>query len=34
MEVGLFAPDELPEMAFAHDPAILDAWRTWRASGE
>ncbi|MEE8336645.1 MAG: NUDIX domain-containing protein [Dehalococcoidia bacterium] len=31
MEVGLFAPHELPEMAFAHDPAILDAWRAWRA---
>jgi ADP-ribose pyrophosphatase YjhB (NUDIX family) len=30
MEVGLFAPDELPEMAFVHDPAILEAWRQWR----
>lgn len=26
-EVGLFAPDELPELAFPHDPAILEAWR-------
>ncbi|MDP6605815.1 MAG: NUDIX domain-containing protein [Dehalococcoidia bacterium] len=31
METGLFAPDELPEMAFVHDTAILDAWREWRA---
>ena len=27
-EVGLFAPDELPELAFQHDPAIIEAWRT------
>ncbi|MEE8337814.1 MAG: NUDIX domain-containing protein [Dehalococcoidia bacterium] len=30
MEVGLFAPDALPELAFPHDPAILAAWREWR----
>ncbi len=30
MEVGLFAADELPELAFPHDPAILAAWRKWR----
>ncbi len=34
MEVGLFAPDELPELAFPHDPAILAAWRQWRADRE
>ena len=27
-EVGLFAPNELPELAFQHDPAIIEAWRT------
>ena len=32
IEVGLFPPHELPELAFAHDPAIVDAWR--RATGE
>ena len=32
MEVGLFAPDDLPELAFPHDPAILAAWREWRAT--
>jgi ADP-ribose pyrophosphatase YjhB (NUDIX family) len=26
-EVGLFAPDALPPLAFPHDPAIMDAWR-------
>jgi ADP-ribose pyrophosphatase YjhB (NUDIX family) len=30
-EVGLFAPEALPALAFPHDPAILDAWRAWRA---
>jgi 8-oxo-dGTP diphosphatase len=25
-EVGLFAPDEIPPLAFPHDPGILDAW--------
>ena len=27
IEVGLFPSDELPELAFAHDPAIVEAWR-------
>lgn len=26
-EVGLFAPHALPELAFPHDPAIMEAWR-------
>ena len=26
-EVGLFAPGELPDLAFRHDPAIIEAWR-------
>ncbi len=30
MEVALFPPDELPELAFPHDPSILAAWREWR----
>ncbi len=30
IEVGLFDPDELPELAFPHDPAILEAWRRGR----
>ena len=25
-EVGLFAPDALPDLAFPHDPAIMAAW--------
>ena len=32
MEVRFFPADELPEMAFLHDQAILDAWRTSRGS--
>jgi hypothetical protein len=27
-EVGLFAPDALPDLAFPHDAAIVEAWRT------
>ena len=27
LEVGLFAPDALPDMAFPHDGAIMRAWR-------
>ena len=27
LEVGLFDPDALPELAFSHDGAILKAWR-------
>ena len=30
-EVGLFAPDALPELAFPHDPAIVEAWQAWHA---
>jgi len=26
-EVGIFPPDALPDMAFPHDGAILDAWK-------
>ena len=32
-EVGYFAPDALPDLAFPHDPAILEAWHAWRAEG-
>ncbi len=27
LEVGLFAPEQMPPLAFPHDPAILEAWR-------
>ena len=27
IEVGLFPPDGLPELAFLHDTAIVEAWR-------
>jgi 8-oxo-dGTP diphosphatase len=27
-EVGWFDPDALPELAFPHDPAIVEAWRS------
>ena len=27
LEVGLFPPDALPDLAFPHDPAIIEAWR-------
>ena len=30
MEVGLFPPGALPGLAFAHDPAIVEAWRRAR----
>ena len=30
MELGLFEPAALPELAFPHDPAIIDAWRRSR----
>lgn len=30
--VGWFRADGLPEMAFPHDRAIVDAWRQWWAS--
>lgn len=29
-EVGWFAPDELPDLAFDHDPDIMRLWRKWR----
>jgi len=32
--VGWFAPDALPELAFAHDGRILAAWRTLPTAGE
>jgi 8-oxo-dGTP diphosphatase len=31
-EVGAFAADELPELAFPHDRAILAAWQGSRSS--
>lgn len=33
-EVGLFAPDALPDLAFPHDPAIMAAWIASRAARE
>ena len=30
IELGLFPANALPELAFAHDPAIVDAWRASR----
>ena len=32
LEVGFFPPDALPDLAFPHDPEIIEAWR--RARGE
>jgi mutator protein MutT len=32
VEVGWFAPDALPELAFPHDGRIVDAWRASRAA--
>lgn len=31
MEVGVYPPDALPELAFPNDDAILAAWRAYRA---
>ena len=31
-EIGWFAPDALPELAFDHDIDILAIWRSWRAA--
>ncbi len=31
-EIGWFAPDNLPPLAFAHDRQILAAWHEWRAA--
>lgn len=28
LEVGLFEPDDLPPLAFEHDDAIMEAWRS------
>lgn len=33
-EVALFDPDELPELPFIHDEAIIEAWRALRRAGE
>lgn len=33
LEVGYFAPDALPELAFPHDPAIIAEWRRTRGTG-
>ena len=33
LEVGFFAPDELPDLPFPHDPAIIEAWRRARGDG-
>ena len=30
LEVGLFPPGGLPDLAFAHDPAVVEAWRRAR----
>lgn len=29
-DIGWFAPDTLPDLAFAHDTDILTIWRSWR----
>lgn len=31
-ETGWFDPGQLPPLAFAHDSAIVNAWRAWRDS--
>ncbi len=32
VEVGWFAPEALPDLAFPHDARIVDAWRTGRSA--
>ncbi len=32
-EVGWFDPDDPPDLAFAHDPGIIETWRSWRETG-
>lgn len=29
-DIGWFAPDDLPQLAFDHDPAIVQVWQDWR----
>lgn len=31
-EIGWFPPDNLPELAFDHDPHILRLWHDWRGA--
>ncbi len=31
-EIGWFSPDNLPELAFDHDPQILRLWQDWRSA--
>ena len=31
IEVGLFAPADLPPLAFVHDDRVVEAWRDYRA---
>ncbi len=33
LEVALFSPEDLPELAFPHDPAIIEAWRAGTRAG-
>ena len=32
VELGWFAPDSLPSLAFDHDQQIVSTWQNWRAS--
>lgn len=31
-EIGWFAPDALPDLAFDHDPHIIQLWQNWRGA--